>query len=170
MRAFLLVCFLLLSGCGYKPASKIAASVLVEKVLVDVQISVKDPKNSVLIKDAFKDALINRLHVKVVSKDEADTFIDARLNSVSFSAIIYDQDGYATSYKTTVSIAIKTTYKDKKVENITVSGKYDFTIESNSIISDTKRFEAIKNASEDALDEYVATVSMKGMQNVKHDK
>jgi hypothetical protein len=44
-----------------------------------------------------------------------------------------------------------------------VSGEYDFTIEPNSVISDTRRFEAIKNASYEALDEYIAALAIRGL-------
>ena len=159
----------LLAGCGYRPASKITQSVLGEKVFIDVLISVKDPKNSVLIKDALKEAMIGRLGRNVVSKEEAQTEIYATLGSVGFSATVYDQDGYVTAYKARVNLRITTVFETGERETITASGEYDFTIEANSVISDSRRFEAIKNASIDALDEYVAAISVRGMRHGKHD-
>ena len=171
MRIFLLVLALFFVGCGYKPASHMAKSVLGEKIYVDVEISIQDPQNSVLIKDAFKEAIVNRLNLHVVSKEEAQTLVSAKINSVSFSPIIYDADGYVTAYKTRVILGLDIIYEDGTKDFMNVSGNYDFTIEANSVISDTKRFEAIKYASEDALDEFVAAVSIKGIRkDVKHNQ
>ena len=170
MRVFLLVIALLIGGCGYKPASQSAKAVLGERVFVQVAISIKDPQNSVLIKDALKEALISRLHLSLVPKEVADTTIDAKLGSVSFSATIYDQDGYVTAYKATVVLSLATTFKDGTKRTISATGEYDFPIEANSVISDTRRFEAIKYASLDALDEFVAAVAVKGMHHGKHDQ
>lgn len=159
----------LFAGCGYRPATKITQSVLGENVFIDVAISVKDPKNSVLIKDALKEAMIGRLGRNVVSKQEAQTEIYGTLSSVSFSATVYDQDGYVTAYKTRVNLRITTVFETGEREVIATSGEYDFTIEANSVISDARRFEAIKNASADALDEYIATISIRGIRHGKHD-
>ena len=170
MRVFLLVMALLFGGCGYKPASKAAKSVLGERVFVEVAISVKDPQNSVLIKDALKEALISRLHVSLVPESQADTAIDAALKSVSFAATIYDADGYVTAYKTTVTLSLVTTFKNGTKQTVNTVGEYDFPIEANSVISDTKRFEAIKYASLDALDEFVTAIAVKGMHHGQYDQ
>lgn len=170
MRVFLLVIALLFGGCGYKPASKVAKSVLGERVFVEVAISIKDPQNSVLIKDALKEALISRLHTSLVPKNQADTSIYAKLKSVSFGATIYDEDGYVIAYKATVTLSLDTTFKDGKRETINATGEYDFPIEANSVISDTRRFEAIRYASLDALDEFVAAVAVKGMRHGQHNQ
>jgi len=54
--------------------------------------------------------------------------------------------------------------KDGRKETFSTSGEYDFPVEANSVISDTNRFEAIKYASLDALNEFVSKISVKGMQ------
>jgi len=170
MRLFLLVLtLLLLGGCGYRPATKVTQSVLGEKVFVDVAISVQDPKNSVLIKDALKEAMIGRLGRTVVSKEEAQTQVYGTLRSVRFSATVYDQDGYVTAYKARANLVIRTVFETGEQSTLNVSGEDDFAVEPNSVISDSRRFEAIRNASADALDEYVAAISVRGMRGVKHD-
>lgn len=161
--------FFLLTGCGYRPASKITQAVLGEKVYVEASISVQDPQNSVLIKDALKEAIISRLGREVVSKNEAHTEVYATLGSVGFSPTVYDNDGYVIAYKARVTLSLTTRFEDGTQEIVRAAGDYDFSIEPNSVISDTRRFEAIKNASMDALDEYVAAISIKGMRHGKHD-
>jgi len=169
MRNFwILLMALVFTGCGYKPTSQIAQDVLGDRVYVEVAISIQDAQNSVLVKDAVKEAMISRLNRDVVSRSEAQTLIFARLGTVSFSPTLYDKDGYVIAYKAHTNLRLRTVYESGKEDNIMVSGEYDFTIEPNSVISDAKRFEAIKNASYEALDEYVALLAIRGLH--EHNK
>ena len=86
-----------------------------------------------------------------------------KLNNISFVPIQYDKNGYVLAYKSYVTL--ETTYYDKKAHKrvITTKGDYDFSIKSNSVISDTKRFEAIKFASSKAIDEFISKVSIQGI-------
>ena len=79
--------------------------------------------------------------------------------------IQYDKNGYVIAYKTYVDLL--TQYRDRAGHRgaITSRGDYDFAIESNSVISDTKRFEAIKNASYKAIDEFISKLSVKGIKS-----
>lgn len=154
---------LLIVGCGYKPTSQIAQDVLGERVYVEVAISIKDAQNSVLVKDAIKEAMVSRLGRDVVPKSQAQTHIYARLGAVDFLPRIYDRDGYVVAYKARTSLHLRTVYANGNEDSTVAMGEYDFTIEPNSVISDTRRFEAIKNASYEALDEYIATLAIKGL-------
>ena len=62
-----------ISGCGYKPSSYYAKRALGEKIYAEAKISRQDPRNSVLIKDAVNEAVVNRFSAKLVSKEEADS-------------------------------------------------------------------------------------------------
>ncbi|MCH9814012.1 MAG: hypothetical protein K0U47_08740 [Epsilonproteobacteria bacterium] len=139
-------------SCGYKPTSHYTQQVLGEKVYTEVTISLEDPENSVLIKDAVNEAIVNQFHADIVPKDQADSKLYVTLKSVSFVPIQYDKNGYVIAYKTYVGM--RTDYIDihNKRRVINTNGDFDFPIESNSIISDGKRFEAIRFASEKAFD------------------
>lgn len=154
-----------ISGCGYKPSSYYAKRALGEKIYAEVKISRQDPRNSVLIKDAVNEAVVNRFSAKLVSKEEADSILHVKISSISFSPIVYDIYGYVIAYKTTVVLAIEYEGANKKVEKLTVSGEYDFSIESNSVISDSNRFEAIRAAATDSLDEFVSKIAIQGLRN-----
>ncbi|WP_331774209.1 LPS assembly lipoprotein LptE [Sulfurospirillum sp. 1612] len=160
LAVFLMV-FLL--GCGYKPSSYYTQKVLGEKIYVDVSISRKDPKNSVIIKDALNEAVVGRFGGKLVSKDKASSYLYISIASVSFVPTVYDSDGYVIEYKT--KVVLNTTYETKlnKKESFTTTGEYDFPIEANSVISDTKRFDAIRYASLDAVNEIISKISIVGM-------
>lgn len=160
--SFLLMFFIV--GCGYKPSVYYTKEALGNNIYVDVSISRKDPKNSVLIKDALNDAVITRFGGRLSTKEMADTEIFLKIGSVTFTPILYDTDGYVTAYKAKVSLNINYESKNKTNRSLSTSGEYDFPIQANTVISDTKRFEAIKYASLDALNEFVSNIALQGMK------
>ena len=159
---YFLIPFLLL-GCGYKPSSFYTKKVLGENIHVDAQISRKDPKNSVLIKDAVNEAVVGRFGAKLSDKKSADTNLVVSIGSVSFTPTVYDRDGYVIAYKTKVTLNSKFKTDDGKEKSFSTVGEFNFPIEANSVISDTKRFEAIKNASGDAINEIISKISIMGI-------
>jgi hypothetical protein len=165
---FIVVLFLV--GCGYKPTSYYVKDVLGDKIYAQVMISKVDPKNSVIIKDALNEAIITRFLGKLTTKEQADTKLFVTLGSTSFSPILYDNNGYVISYKAKVILKFKYEDKQGEIQTLSTSGEYDFPIEANSVISESKRFEAIRYASLDAINEFVSTISVRGMQNGKHSK
>lgn len=167
-KIFVLAITLFLIGCGYKPTSYFAKEVLGDKIYAQIDISRTDPKNSVIIKDAINEAIITRFGARLSTKEAADTKIYLSLSSVTFTPILYDINGYVISYKAKVTLKMRYIDKEKESGIIMTEGEYDFPIEANSVISDTKRFEAIRYASLDAINEFVSKVSIKGMQNGKY--
>ena len=156
---------LLFQGCGYKPTARFAREALGQRIYAEVTISRQDPQNSVLIKDAVNEAIVSRFGARITSKEMADTVLSVAISSISFSPTVYDKYGYILAYKTTVVLSIKSEGADKKIERYTTSGEYDFSIQANSVISDTSRFDAIKYASIDAIDEFVSKIAIKGLRN-----
>ena len=154
-----------LSGCGYKPASYYAKHALGQKIYAEVTISRQDPTNSVLIKDAVNEAIVSRFGAKLVSKEEAESILHIKIGSIAFSPTVYDKYGYVVAYKATVILAIDYEDENKKVQKLTATGEYDFSIESNSVVSDNNRFDAIRYAANDALDEFVSKIAIKGLRN-----
>ena len=154
-----------ISGCGYKPSSYYAKQALGDRLYAEVTISRQDPRNSVLIKDAVNEAIVSRFGGKLVTKEQADSILRVNIQSISFSPTVYDTYGYVIAYKTTVVLAMQYENANKKIEYLTATGEYDFSIEANSVISDTNRFEAIRYAANDALDEFVSKIAIKGLRN-----
>ena len=154
---------LLFISCGYKPTSIYTKKVLGNKIYADIEVSLKDPENSVLIRDAVNEAIINKFRAELVSKERATSKLFVKLNSVSFSPLEYDRNGYVVAYKTSVVLLTKYIDQSSKEKSVRSFGDYDFSIESNSIISDTKRFDAIKRASQKALDSLISQISVKGV-------
>jgi len=158
--------FIMLAGCGYKPSSYYTKKILGDKIYTKVYIDINDPENSVLIKDAVNEAIVSKFRSRIVDRiDKANSVFYVKFKGKSFTPIAYDKDGYVIAYKAKVLLGI--TYIDKvgKKDSFDVSGTHDFTIEANSVISDSKRFEAIKFASYKAISEFISKLSIKGISS-----
>ncbi len=155
---------LIFVGCGYKPASTYTKNVLGQKIYTQVKVYLRDPENAVLIKDAINEAVVSRFKGSLAPKKYANSEIIVSLNSVNFYPLEYDTQGYVVYYRATTSLNIVYKNRDGKTQTMNVSGNYDFPIEPNSVISDTKRFEAIKESSKKALDKFISKISILGFQ------
>jgi len=167
---FSLLFLFIFIGCGYRPSSDYTKKILGDKIYTQVYIDINDPENSVLIKDAVNEAVVSKFKSKIVDKKElANTFFYVKFKSKSFTPVAYDRDGYVIAYKAKVLLNI--TYVDKtgKKGSFDVSGTYDFPIEANSVISDSKRFEAIKFASYKAISEFISRIAIKGLKSNNAD-
>jgi hypothetical protein len=161
---------LLVTGCGYRPTAHLARDVLGDNVYIYVAMSRVDPQNTVLIKDAIASALVDRFGSEIVPENLAHTKLYIQLQSVEFNPLVYDANGYVISYRTVARLKIDYHLKGGNNGTITTSGDYDFPIAADSIISDTKRFEAIQYASVDAIDEFTALVAVQGMKQERAAK
>lgn len=149
-----------LTSCGYKPSSHYAKEQLSGKIFVDLIVDLKDPRNAVLIKDAMNELIVHRLDSEIVyDRSLADTIMKVKLNSVSMKVLQDDADGYNKLYKAVVSILVNYDNKKEK-KSFNVSGDYDFSIDDGTSITDTKRFEAIKNAASKALEEVISKLAV----------
>ena len=152
---------LLLTSCGYLPSSKEARKVIGEKVSTEVRISMTDPENTVVLKDALDEAVIKRFQTDLRHHKNSTTHLIINLKNVGFSALQYDSNGYIISYRTTINLLITKQTKNF-TKNYTAKGNYDFRIDPNAIITDQQRFEAIQKSAAKALDSFVAQVAAEG--------
>lgn len=152
----------LLAGCGYRPTSHAAQPVVQERVSTQVIISMQDPDNTVLIKDALNEAVVTRFRTSLVDRAHAQTHLRIALRDTEFIPIRYDTNGYIISYRAIVTLDIDRSTGEFH-RRYTTHGSYQFTIEPNAIISDLVRFDAIKFGSEKALDAFVAAVAAEGI-------
>ena len=156
-----LLILLLATGCGYLPASKQARKVVGKKLFVEVDVSLQDPENAVLIKDAARNAVVTRFHASLVPQPLAKTTLWVDLSGISFSPLQYDENGYIIVYRANITIQVTRRSADEK-KTYTAKGTFDFTIEPNAVITDAQRFDAISQASLKALDSFVAQVGAEG--------
>ncbi len=159
----LAVLLLFLGGCGYKPASVEARKVLKNDVYVDSRVNLKDLENSVIIKDSLNEAIISRFGGRIASEADAETRINIHLNDVTFKTLLTDNRGYSVVYRAIVKLDFEVADKTGTIQDrFATYGNYDFSSEANSVISDKKRFEAIKQASQHAIDEFISKIAVKG--------
>ena len=150
----------IIAGCGYKPATYYTKKELDGKVFVNLLIDLEDPRNVVIIKDTMNEILVHRLDIDVVDDPKlADIIINLKLESVTMSLVQEDEDGYAKVYKATVEIS-GNYKKDSKIRSFNVTGSDDFSIDSGTTISDTNRYEGIKDAASKALEEVVSKIAI----------
>lgn len=157
---FHIVLIFTITACGYKTSGTYAKEQLDGKIFVNLLLNLQDPRNAVLIKDAVSEIIANRLDSKLVyDRNLADTVLDLKLKSVKMEELQYDEEGYNKLYKAIVVISVN--YKNKyRSESFEISGDYDFSIDDETTITDTKRFEAIKNASSKALEEMISKLAI----------
>ncbi|ASQ30445.1 putative lipooligosaccharide transport system, OM component (LptE family) [Campylobacter avium LMG 24591] len=167
MRYIFVFLALFFCACGYVPTSKMANNIFHDDVYLEVEIADKDPKNSIFVVDAIRDIIINKFGKNLVQKNEAKDFIYVKMGNLDFQPIIYDENGYVVGYRAKLFLEIKLVLQNGLQEFITTSGDYDFDILPNSIISDNARYEAIRAASDEAFDEFVSVIAIKGQRHAK---
>ena len=151
----------LFSGCGYLPSSHEAKKVMGESVSTKVIVSMEDPENTVLLKDALDEAVIRRFNITLRHKKNAKTHLIIELDSVGFAPLQYDSNGYIVSYRTNIDLQI-TRETQEMSKRYHAQGTFDFSISPNAIITDQQRFDAISNSATKALDSFVAQVAAEG--------
>lgn len=149
-------------GCGYKPSTQYAKEEIKGKVFVKVSMNLEDPKNSVLVKDAINQLLIQKLDTQLVNDESlADTVMNIVINSVSMQTLQYDKTGSNKLYAAFVNINVSYFKKsDNKRKSFVIDGEDNFSVENGTSINDTERFKAIKSASDKALDEILSKIAV----------
>lgn len=157
----LLFIFFAINGCGYKPSAKFARNTLGEKISTSVVVSSQDPQNTVSIKDAIDRAVIEVFQASLVDKSVSDTHLVIKMGSLSYSPIVYDQNGYVTAYRMSVTLNI-IRHTNSVSKNYNTKGFHDFSVVPNAIVTDQDRFEAIDFAAQRAIKSFVAQISAEG--------
>lgn len=153
---------ILLTACGYRPSSHYVAPILGEKVYTEIEVSLSDPENSVLTKDALNRALHTRLKRIVTKKEQADSMIRVVYDYIRFVPLQYNEQGYVVYYQAAITLGF-TFVKGTKHEKRQIIGRYEFPIRPSAIISNDLRLKAIEQGSLKALDQFIAYISAKGL-------
>ena len=157
---FLVVC-VFLAGCGYQPIAHQANKALGGKVFVEVKISLRDPQNSVELKDSVSRSIFERLHSRVVDKQEADSVVEVELQNVLFHTLAENKTGFATFYRCEVNVRFKYTNRYTQSTRIfSKKGYYNFSLGNSSNIPDSIRMEAINEAVIQTLDGFISQVGI----------
>jgi hypothetical protein len=152
-----------LSGCGYKPSVHYIKNVFTDAVYVEVEVDAIEPENAPFIKDELHRLIYTRFGGRVVSKAEATSEISVNYRGSSYFPLAYE-DGYVTRYR--VDVRVNFTMKTKSGEVLTKSirSRVESDIQASSITSSALRVEAVRQGLAKALDEFLAYVSVKGVE------
>ncbi len=164
MKFLALLLVMIMAGCGYSPASHYAQKVVGESVSTEVVISMQDPQNTVIIKDAVDTAVITKFRTSLVAHGLSKTHLKFAITSVGMTPLRYDINGYVITYRTTVAMSIER-ISGEIIQKYNVSGVYDFDIEPNAIVSDQARFEAIRQGAQKGIDSFVAQIAAQGARS-----
>jgi hypothetical protein len=165
---FVLISLLSL-GCGYRPSSHFTPKIIGEKIYTEVEVSLSDPENAVLVKDALNTALYSRLKSLTSTKEEADSTIKVAYQSIKFFPLQYDKHGYVVYYQANIWLKFEL-IKGERIEKKSIVGRYEFPVRPSAIISNDLRFKAIERGSIRALDQFIAYISSKGLIFVEGKK
>ena len=152
--------------CGYKPSTYYAKKEMEGNVYVKLDVSLVDPRNSVLVKDAVTKILIQKLDSNLVDKEkDADVVMNLGISSVDLSALQYDARGYNKLYKAQVFIRVDYYRKENGIKkSFTVDGEYDFAVDIGGTITDANRYDAITKASDQAVSEVVSRIAVQSFK------
>lgn len=160
---FIVHCSLFITACGYKPSSHYAKGAIVSDVYVDVEIGVENSTNTVIIKDIINEMIIGQFGATLTNqKANANTLVKAKFGSISHIALETDNEGYTKTYRTNVTINFE--YHNKvsgKKDKLSVSNYYDYGVEKESVLSNQKKEEAIKFASQKALEDLFSKIAVR---------
>lgn len=149
------------SGCGYKPSSYYAKNAIKGDVYVDMEINIDNAQNSVLIKDAMNEVVLNQFKANLTSnKKDADTLVTVNLASLSNTAVISDDEGYIKTYRATVNIDVSYQAKGKSKVSLKVTNYYDYSVDFDSVVTEQKKQEAIKIAATKALSDIFSKIAV----------
>ncbi len=159
--AFFLVGLVSLIGCGYQPVAHKTKEAIGERVFVEVKINPRDPQNSIALKDEITQAIFERLHTNVVSKENADSVIELQLRNVNFSPLAENRTGFATFYRCEASVEFKyLNVVTQKMRIFSKKGYHNFSLNDTSIITDSVRLEAINRAVLQAIDGFISQMGI----------
>ena len=162
---FSFVFIILFIGCGYKPSSYYARDAITGNVYVKLDVDISNAQNSVYVKDAMNEMIINQFKANLTdNKKNADTIVIVSLSNVSHLAMSTDDNGYVESYRTTVNITVKYQKRDEAQKTIKASNYYDYTVDSTSIVTDQKKNLAVKIASTKAFTDVFSKIAIKNMK------
>ncbi len=160
MRKFFIFLPFVFIACGYKPSSVYQEKILGNNIKPIVNIDIKNPRETIFLRDAVNDAIYTILNKKVCYSN-CDTKMVINPTFSSLNVLDYDNNGYPVLYRSKVVLNVDI-IKNLKHRKYTVYGIYDFKIESQGVLNDEAKLNAYKNASINALNKLFAILAKDG--------
>jgi hypothetical protein len=134
-----------------------------DKISTNVEINIKNPTDAIFLKDALNEAVIAVFNAKI-DNINYDSKIELKVNSISISAIDYDKNGYPILYRTKASITASIIDTNHNLHKYSAVGSYDFSIDSNAVLSDDIKHNSIKEAFLKALQMIEFNIAQEGIK------
>ena len=163
MKKLLFLLPFIFIACGYKPSVTYQNKILSNQIKTVVNIDVKNPRETIFLKDALNDAVYTILG-KNVCYNNCTTTLIINPSFSSLEVLDYDKNGYPVLYRSKVILNVTLKDKNSKIRKYKVSGVYDFRIESQSVVNDETKLNAYKNASINALNKLFALITKDGVK------
>lgn len=172
MRILGLVLSLFLIGCGYRPLAHYAQEIFGQSVYVEVSINPEFPKSGVIAKDVLNKAFLSRFHLDVESKESAQSKVELKLTSITFTSLAQDSEGFTSHYRANVEVqfSYKSIYGETYVITKTGTGDYASTANMTSIAIEKAQLDAIGVAIEQAINAFVSQTFYQGITHLKSKK
>lgn len=158
-------------ACGYAPVSNYANKVFDSGVYVELTMDEKMPEASVGVKDSIHSAILARFHNTLVSKQSASSVINVSVVSADSYPISYDDKGFISFYRVNVILDFNVVNKNGKTFRTTNSGHYDYATNATSVlVFEKEKFNAITNATNQALDKFISQMAYGGAREIYENK
>ena len=161
MKKFFFLIPFLFFACGYKPSTIYQKKLLGSNIKPIVKIDIENPRETIFLKDAVNDAVYTLLGANVCDNNCDSTMIIIP-NYSSLTVLDYDENGYPSIYRSRVNLSVNIVDKNGKKRHYSVSGTYDFKVESQGVLNDEAKLNAYKNASINALNKLFALIAKNG--------
>lgn len=167
-----LLSILLLVGCGYRPLAHYARGIFGQSVYVEVTIDPEFPKSGVIAKDMLNKAFLSRFHLNVAPKESAQSKIELKLTSITFTSLAQDSEGFTSHYRANVEVqfSYKSIYGETYTITQTGTGDYASTANMTSIAIEKAQLDAIGVAIEQAINAFVSQTFYQGITHLKEKK
>ena len=138
---------------------------------VEITMDPKMPEASVGVKDSIHLVILTRFHNVLASKQNASSVIDVRVVSAESHPISYDDKGFISFYRVSVVLDFNVVNKNGKTFRTTNSGYYDYAANATSVlIIEEGKFNAITNATNQALDKFISQMAYGGAREIYESK
>jgi len=161
--ALLTLIALLLTSCGYKPASHVIKNMFADTVYVEVVVDRAEPENAPFVKDEMNRLVYTRFKGRVVPKAQAENKIRISYAGSTFTPLAYE-DGYVTRYRANIRVKFDMLTRQGHITK-SINAVHESDIQASSLRSSTLRTEAIRKGLEKALDEFLAYVSARSVKS-----
>lgn len=164
-KYFLLYIFFFFIGCGYKPTVNITNEILKGNVYIDVPIDIHNIENSILIRESLIDMFSNKFNMIVVNeKSKADLYATGKIFLITHEALESDL-GYVKLFRETVTIQVEFSDKKSLKKSYKATDYYDYSIDDESILSERRKNDAIKEAIKNALSSIPPQIALSLLKN-----